>query len=143
MPQKSKGKDMPYKDKNKQKAYQKAWVANRRKYAIICFGGKCKICSSLDKLHFDHVDPKTKVSHNIWSWSSERLREELIKCQLLCKDCHLKKTMKENNLTPVPHGHIKKYKIHRCKCALCRKANANNKREREHKRKNRGVTQLD
>ena len=42
--------------------------------------------------HFDHTDPKTK-SHNLNRQDSyKKSFKELIKCQLLCYDCHLKKT---------------------------------------------------
>ena len=52
-------------------------------------------CWDLDQLEVDHIDPNTKVSHRVWSWSKERRENELAKCQVLCRACHLTKTCGE------------------------------------------------
>jgi len=57
-------------------------------------------CGSWKKLELDHIDPKTKESHKIWSWSEERRNKELKKCQVLCYDCHnIKSSIDKHNLT--------------------------------------------
>ena len=72
--------------------YQNAWMQRRRSLGIKILGGKCEACGATTALEVDHVNPDTKVSHRIWSWSWNRILRELAKCQLLCHDCHLKKT---------------------------------------------------
>jgi hypothetical protein len=57
-------------------------------------GGRCSICSydsCIEALCFHHVDPESKTftiagRHGL-SWT--RLRQELDKCVLLCKNCHV------------------------------------------------------
>lgn len=86
---------MPYKDKNKQLAYQREWMRQRR--ATYFEGKVCTHCGSGGELELDHIDPFTKVSHNIWSWKESRRLEELAKCQVLCKPCHKAKTQKDGS----------------------------------------------
>ncbi len=50
------------------------------------------MCGSWNDLELDHINPETKVSHNIWSWSEKRRIKELKKCQPLCFGCHKKKS---------------------------------------------------
>lgn len=83
--------------------YQRKWMAKRRQRGIEFLGGKCKVCGSVENLEFDHIDPATKhplLRQNnwsgFWSWSWVRVIEELMKCQLLCHDCHAQKTHAEN-----------------------------------------------
>jgi hypothetical protein len=87
---------MPCKTKEIQKAYQRKWVAKRRSEWLLQHG-PCIQCGSWHKLQVDHIDPSTKVSHSIWSWTKKRREEELAKCQVLCCDCHSKKTALENS----------------------------------------------
>ena len=72
---------------------------DRQAVLIEHMGGKCERCGITNPprgFHFDHIDPMTK-SHNINRQDSyERSFKELKKCQLLCYDCHLDKTWKED-----------------------------------------------
>jgi len=72
---------------------------DRRVVLIEHMGGKCERCGIINPpngFHFDHIDPMTK-SHNINPQDSyEKSFKELKKCQLLCFDCHLDKTWKED-----------------------------------------------
>jgi len=77
------------------KQYQREWMAARRAEGIAYLGGKCVSCGSKKDLQIDHKDSKKKISHRIWSWAEPKRKAELDKCQLLCIDCHKKKT-KEN-----------------------------------------------
>lgn len=74
------------------KRYQinKAWALNFLR-------GKCIKCNSIENLEFDHIYPKTKkfTLTDKFRGSKESFLEELKKCQLLCKKCHLKKTFTE------------------------------------------------
>jgi 5-methylcytosine-specific restriction endonuclease McrA len=81
---------MPMATPEAQREYQRNWVAKRR---LDWFSNKaCAWCGSCDNLELDHIDPATKISHNIWSWSVERRNRELEKCQVLCAPCHINKT---------------------------------------------------
>lgn len=112
---------MPYKDINKQRAFQRNRC--RRNRFSFFKGKKCVKCDSTKRLELDHIDPKTKVSHCIWSWSEERRNEELKKCQVLCKKCHKEKTKKEISKSTI-HGTITAYKSpsRKCRCSLCKEA---------------------
>ena len=111
---------MAYKNKEKQKEFQRNWLKNRRNRWILEFGGVCP-CGSIDNLEFDHIDPSEKVSHRIWSWREDRIKEELSKCQLLCVECHKKKTAKQER-EKIKHGTRSGYQVLMCKCVLCRGA---------------------
>jgi hypothetical protein len=70
----------------------------RRDILINLLGGKCFVCGSVDKLQFDHKDPKLKTRNISTSIRRHSVREEILKCQLLCKACHLKKSKAEGSL---------------------------------------------
>lgn len=54
----------------------------------------------------------------MWTASKEKFLKELNKCQLLCKACHMKKTLKEIQ-KPITHGKIGSYTRRKCRCKLC------------------------
>lgn len=93
---------MPYKDKEQMRAYQRQWIADRRAQF---FDGKACECGSTDRLELDHIDPTKKVSHKIWSWSAAKREAELVKCQVLCYDCHKKKSIEANLKRFCVNGH--------------------------------------
>lgn len=65
----------------------------RRQEAIAYLGGCCASCSATGKLEFDHVVPKDKgfeINLNMRA-AFGKLKAELDKCQLLCKNCHRRK----------------------------------------------------
>jgi hypothetical protein len=130
--------NLAYKDKNKQREFQRNWLARRRSYAITVFGGKCLKCNSSKNLNFDHIDRNKKISHNIWSWSSKRVKAELEKCQLLCFECHKNKTRIEV-YGERQHGTITMYKHGKCRCSYCKKANAERQANRRKNKKLEGV----
>lgn len=56
-------------------------------------GGKCEQCGydkCLGSLDFHHVDPTEKDPNwkKMRTWKFERVKDELDKCMLLCKNCH-------------------------------------------------------
>ena len=110
-----------YKDKETQKAFQKNWIAKRR---TDFFKDKlCVQCGSNENLELDHIDPKEKSSHKIWSWSAARRDAEISKCQVLCKACHLEKTLKDRAIRqPLIHG-LRGYD-RMCRCDICKAAKA-------------------
>jgi hypothetical protein len=85
---------MPIKDIDLRREYHRHWIKKRRDEF---FADKsCVQCGSLDRLELDHIDPAQKVDHKIWLWAKERREAEIVKCQVLCFDCHCKKTSAEN-----------------------------------------------
>lgn len=116
---------MPYKNKEKRKEYAKLWRRGRR---TEYFKNKvCIKCGSTEQLELDHIDPKLKTTHNIWSWSKQRQQEELKKCQILCKKCHLDKTRQylktfKQDKKIRDHGSYLKYEKEKCRCLACKQA---------------------
>ncbi len=54
---------------------------------------RCKSCGELDiaKLHFHHKNPREKerTIGQVWGhWSDEHLLKEIVKCEVLCLQCH-------------------------------------------------------
>ena len=110
-------------------------------------GGKCVMCGTNNNLHFDHIDPTTKVAgiadivfdtltvRGIYSGSTgaARLENELLKCQLLCGTCHNAKTLKQQG-REAKHGTKSKYNKG-CKCVACTRAAADYQRQRLEKRR--------
>lgn len=50
--------------------------------------GPCQVCGSTKDLHIHHEDPSQKVSSEVWTWSKERRDKELLKCIVVCNECH-------------------------------------------------------
>ena len=69
----------------------------RKAVAKYILGGVCVACGTKKRLEFDHVDPSTK-SFNISECAGrtwESFMEEVGKCQLLCRPCHIEKSIAE------------------------------------------------
>lgn len=107
---------MVYVDKDKQREYQRQWVANRK--AEFFKDKTCARCSSVNKLELDHIEPELKVSHRVWTWTKVKRLEELNKCQILCESCHMDKTLEQRAKTD--HGRAQMYQAHKCRCDECR-----------------------
>lgn len=108
---------MPYKDKEKQREFQREWCRKRREDF---FADKACICGSTINLELDHIDESKKITHRIWSWSEKRRNEELAKCQILCEACHKEKTSQYLQ-RPINHGTTTGYK-RGCRCKSCHEA---------------------
>lgn len=83
---------MPYADPEKQRAYMRQWMADRRA-AWFAEHGPCTDCGTWENLQVDHVDASTKITHRVWSWSKKRRDIELAKCVVRCVSCHDRKTV--------------------------------------------------
>jgi hypothetical protein len=119
--------------------YKREWVAARR--AEWMAGKSCVECGTTEELEVDHIDPTQKVAHRIWSWAIPRRNAELAKCQVLCKAHHLEKTKAQR---PKPeHGTVSRYssKVHKCRCDLCRRANADRAAILRERKKERSAMQ--
>lgn len=112
---------MPYRDRETQRQYQREYLAAKR--AAYLNGKYCVECGSTQRLEIDHIDPTQKITHAFWSWSEERRLVELAKCQILCYDCHKKKTIMQTLRKNVPHGTITMYR-RGCHCNECKGAKA-------------------
>lgn len=84
---------MSYKDRSKQREYQRRWKAERRRAWLA--DKACIDCGTSDDLQIDHVDASKKVDHRVWSWARERRESELDKCVVRCSDHHKEKTLRE------------------------------------------------
>lgn len=96
-----------------------------RDYYLAKLGGKCVNCASSDDLQFDHVDKNTKTmrTSHLWDYASNVIEKELANCQLLCRPCHIEKSLKFSDYGQEgEHGTIWKYIKHRCRCSLCKRA---------------------
>ena len=113
------------------RAYEALRYANRRAIAIAELGGQCIKCGATSELHFDHINPLTKSmsSYKMFKTSEEKMRAELSKCQLLCKDCHHQKSMLERGCKPYKHGTYNMYNKHGCRCNTCKEKLAIHARE--------------
>ena len=104
--------------------YQRRWLRKRRETWIQA-NGPCRYCGSLENLEVDHIDPATKIAHNVWSWSEARRAIELKKCQVLCATCHQVKTAHENSIrqlqsvSDLKHGASHAYNRRGCRCEAC------------------------
>jgi 5-methylcytosine-specific restriction endonuclease McrA len=104
---------MPYQNKERQLEYQRLWMKQRREdYFKV---KHCKECGSGENLELHHIDPRIKEDHKIWSWSEGRREKELLKCIVLCRDCHKKEH------APV-HGTVSMYNRRGCRCDFCKEA---------------------
>jgi hypothetical protein len=111
----------------------------RKQLFLDHLGGKCVTCGSVSELQFDHIDPDTK-SFTIGGrirCDLEEVLEELKKCQLLCKKCHLEKSKLEGSLGKgwaneprLVHGSRWTYAHHKCRCDPCVWSNDERNRER-------------
>jgi len=110
----------------------------RRSVWIQKLGGICVSCSTKKNLEFDHIKAKDKsfdVAKALSGWSEKRLEIEMVKCQLLCSRCHLRKSYASGDILPTAkdHGTLAMYRY--CKCNQCRAANAKYKRDWKASRK--------
>ena len=95
-------------DKHQQKLVedQRKIRNERRQYLREYLGGKCVRCGATERLEFDHIIKETKsftIGSSLTCFSIEELIEEVNKCQLLCRPCHIIKSAEEGDwakLTP-------------------------------------------
>jgi hypothetical protein len=108
--------------------YDRKRYREKRDAIIARLGGKCVRCGSITSLQLDHVDPALKsfdISTKADHVDAKELDREINKCQLLCKGCHLDKSIREKGHVPLSergHGHISMYRNGGCRCDLCKSA---------------------
>lgn len=81
--------------------YMKKRYRERRALAFFILGNKCVECGTTENLQIDHIFPFEKAFNfgKLWNINEKDFRAELNKCQLLCKDCHKKKSAEETSYT--------------------------------------------
>lgn len=130
-------------NKEEYNAYMRIYHIKRyrrlRNEALIFLGGKCTKCGSLNKLELDHIDRETKsieVSQML-NVSLKKFWNEVKKCQILCRPCHIEKTILERGykIAKGTHGTLSSYRY--CKCEICKKVH--NAYCLQWKRKNRAA----
>lgn len=88
--------DLEYYHKNKKKIVSRQ--IQRRKDLLIeakeKLGGCCVSCGTKHDLEFDHIDDSIKSENvgNAVRHTRSTFWKEVNKCQLMCKECHQKKT---------------------------------------------------
>jgi hypothetical protein len=107
---------MPYADREEQKRFQREWRSARRAQWIADRGGACVECGSTERIEIDHIDPGEKECNPTFAWSRVDRDEELDKCQLLCHECHAKKTYVRRE---AEHGTRLSYQRRGCRCEAC------------------------
>lgn len=115
--------------------YMKRRYRERRDAYIEELGGKCVRCKSVENLEFDHINPRTKsydIAKLFTSANRAMLESEVSKCQLLCTECHIKKTRKEMHDATGQreyweHGTLGGYRY--CRCDLCKKAKSEHNKD--------------
>ena len=112
----------------KKREYQLGWMMDRKQEYMDKLG-PCYFCDTTENLEIHHIDPESKESHKIWSWSKERIEKELMGCVVICGGCH-KKLHKILN-KKIVHGTRLIYRKG-CRCDECKKA----KSEYEYRWKN-------
>ena len=82
------------KDRNYHREYSKNYYHLRKCKLITKLGGRCKVCGSTENLEFDHISAEHKDFSigKLLNHSKQVVDEELMKCQLLCHNCHLQKS---------------------------------------------------
>jgi len=97
---------VPYSDPVLQRQYQNEWLKKRRR-DWLAENGPCVDCGSWAELEVDHLDPAVKVTHRVWSWSSEKRKAELAKCVVRCEPCHSLRTSSQMRTRICINGHDK------------------------------------
>ena len=128
-------------DHQEYNAYQRVYQLHRYHARMASMhkmlGGLCVRCGSDEKLEIDHIVPTEKsfTIGSLWGIKGAALEKELEKCQLLCKSCHIDKTLEDEGKSYAQGTHGTLSAIRYCKplCDLCR--NVKNAYSREWKRK--------
>ena len=108
------------------RVYMAQRYRDRRALAIKELGGVCVGCGTKEDLQVDHVDrtKKTMKFARMVSCGLPRFMDELAKCQLLCQECHTKKTVESDLGRQLrTHGTAAMYLSGKCRCDACREAN--------------------
>lgn len=104
-------------NKEEVKEYHRKYWYKRRQKIIDYLGGLCARCGTSQDLEFDHINPEEKLFDISAKCTLATSKDEIDKCQLLCKSCHLKKTVDEKET--FTHGTQYGFQKIKCNCQLC------------------------
>lgn len=120
-------------NKQERAQYMRERRKNIRLKILEQLGNKCSICGSSFDLEVNHVDRKQKVNSisRMYDYPWEVISEEIKKCNLLCKACHVSYTAKQwaNGEIQPPnkgvrrqyeHGTLGMYNNRGCRCEECK-----------------------
>lgn len=112
------------KERERSRKYNLDRYYRLKKEAFSMLGDRCARCGKKRNLEIDHKIRSNK-SFNVTMMlnvSRKLFLLEVKKCQLLCKKCHLTKTMKElgKEIAKGTHGTLSSYRY--CHCEKCKKA---------------------
>lgn len=121
--------------------YHRQYKARRyaawRKGALEYLGGKCIQCEAVFDLQIDHKNRSEREMRTdaLFHLCEEKWKRELDKCQLLCRSCHIRKTISElgQNDARIVHGTLSSYRY--CRCDLCRAAKSAHSKQYKRKLK--------
>lgn len=105
-----------------------SYYSEFKEWCFELIGKECATCKSTVDLQIDHINRKLKSFNisKVWSTTDTNLlKEELTKCQTLCKSCHKEKTIFESKIdqTKEPnHGSMYAWMKRKCQCYICFKA---------------------
>lgn len=124
---------MPYKDRDKQRAYQRDWI-RRRRADWLDANGPCAKCGSTEDLIVASLKPSKPIPHRVWTYSAQRRDDVLSGCVVLCRSC-----FRANRWPAPPHGTLARYdsRVHACRCDECRAARKRSEQARRKRRKAR------
>jgi 5-methylcytosine-specific restriction endonuclease McrA len=83
---------------------KQAAVMKHRRELWVIENGPCQLCGSWENLEVDHRNREDKFSHRIWSYTEEKRAEELAKCRVLCRSCHISRHDDGEGRFPIPYG---------------------------------------
>lgn len=109
--------------KEQARVYHRSYYYKRRQKLYDFLGGKCVVCGATEDLEFDHIDPAQKsfdIKDNLTL--SEAVKQELEKCQLLCRAHHTEKTIRAQIKVSFEHGTSYGWRRARCSCVACSEA---------------------
>lgn len=91
------------KDKPKIRANTKRYIQRNRQYLRqIKTDSICVDCGENDPvvLEFDHLNNKIGNIADVVgrAWGIEKIRKEMAKCEIVCANCHRRRTFKRRNL---------------------------------------------
>jgi hypothetical protein len=133
--------------------YMREYMANRyhntRQRVIDRLGGKCVRCGTNEgPLHLDHKDKskKTMRASDLHSVNDKRFEDEIKNLQVLCADCHKRKTNEQwdyaGNINKPTHGSYWMFRKYRCRCPACIKAYTDKQKEWRQDQKNKRLKEL-
>lgn len=129
--------------RGREREYHREYYYKRRAALMELVGDKCASCGSTESLEFDHIEPRLKsfdINDNMTA-SNSAVQQELKKCQMLCRECHIRKTAAEHREAGYTHGTRYAWMKIRCRCDEClaAKRSWNDARNMNRRVKSRGT----